>query len=50
VIADVDSMGYKHIRFRSVPAEETEAAIQQLMLAYYTARDDLSINPLLLIP
>ena len=50
VIVDVDNMGYKHIRFKPVPAEETEAAMQQLMLAYYTARDDHSINPLLLIP
>lgn len=42
--------GYRNIRFRPVKAKETEKAMEQMLLAYYDARQDLEISPLLLIP
>ena len=50
VIVEIDNTGQRRVRFRPVPADETEHAVQQLILAYCSARDDRSINPLLLIP
>jgi Uncharacterized conserved protein len=50
VIVEISSTGQRKVRFRPVPADETENAMQQMILAYYAARDNHSINPLLLIP
>ncbi|MCD8045090.1 MAG: Fic family protein, partial [Clostridiales bacterium] len=50
VILEVDADGNRRVRFRPVPAAETEAAMEQLELAYMEARDDANINQLLLIP
>jgi len=50
VIIEEDNHGNRSVRFEPVPANETEKAMEQLMLAYYSARDDKSMNPLLLIP
>ena len=50
VILEVDDDGNRHVRFRPTSAEETPEAMEQLELAYLEARDDASINQLLLIP
>lgn len=50
VIIEVDSVGNRSVRFQPTPAAETPKAMEQLILAYREARDDSSINPLLLIP
>lgn len=42
--------GSRRIRFKPVAAGETQNAMEQLMLAYYDARQDSDIPPLLLIP
>lgn len=50
VILEVDASGNRRIRFSPIPAEETEAAMEQLELAYLDAGSDANINQLLLIP
>ncbi len=50
VILEVDAFGKRKIRFSPIPAEETEAAMEQLELAYLDAGSDANINQLLLIP
>ncbi len=50
LILEVDADGRRQVRFRPTPAAETEAAMEQLELAYLAARADGSINQLLLIP
>ena len=50
VIVEIDSSGSRRVRFRPVPADETEAAMEQLELAYRAACSNASINQLLLIP
>lgn len=50
VILEVDENGTRRVRFRPVPAAETPEAMQQLELAYIDARQNASINQLLLIP
>lgn len=50
VISEIDSDGNRRVRFRPTPAEETQAAMEQLELAYMEARSDSNINQLLLIP
>lgn len=50
VIMEIDSSGRRRVRFRPTPAEETEEAMEQLELAYKEARDNASVNQLLLIP
>jgi len=50
VIMEVKSDGTKSIRFKPVSSSETPKAMEQLFLAYIDARDNLNINPLLLIP
>lgn len=50
VILEIDSDGNRRVRFRPTPAEETQAAMEQLELAYMEARSDANINQLLLIP
>ena len=42
--------GSRNIRFRPVKAKETEKAMEQMLLAYYDARQDSDISPILLIP
>lgn len=50
VIMEVRGDGSRSVRFRPTPAKETDDAMEQLILAYIEARDDSSINQLLLIP
>ncbi len=50
VILEVDASGKRKIRFSPIPASETEAAMEQLELAYLAAGSDSNINQLLLIP
>ncbi|MCD7955325.1 MAG: Fic family protein [Lachnospiraceae bacterium] len=50
VILEVDADGNRRVRFRPVPAAETQAAMEQLELAYMDAKNDANINQLLLIP
>ena len=50
VIMETDAQGLRRIRFSPVPAVETRAAMEQLVLAYMEARSNSSINQLLLIP
>lgn len=50
VILEIDSDGNRRVRFRSIPANETQVAMEQLELAYMEARNDANINQLLLIP
>lgn len=42
--------GSRRVRFNPVKANETEQAIEQLLLAYYDARQDMEIPVLFLIP
>ncbi len=49
-IVDVHEDGTRSVRFRPVTAAETPMAMEQLVLAYGEARDDMGINNLLLIP
>ena len=50
VILEVDSLGQRRVRFRPASAVETPQAMEQLELAYMSAKDDANINQLLLIP
>jgi len=50
VIMEVDAAGMRRVRFTPTPAEETSAAMEQLILAYMEARSNYSVNQLLLIP
>src|SRR5450756_2042671 len=50
VIMAIDTFGARHIRFTPVTAAETPEAMEQLFLAYMSARSDSSINSLLLTP
>jgi len=50
VILETDSSGIRHIRFTPTPANETAAAMEQLILAYMDAINNYNINRLLLIP
>lgn len=50
VILEIDAAGNRKIRFRPIPAAETQQAMEQLELAYLDARNDSNINQLLLIP
>lgn len=50
VIVEIDTEGNRRVRFRPVPANETEAAMEQLELAYLDACSNSNINQLLLIP
>ena len=50
VILEVDASGNRRVRFAPTPAAETEAAMEQLELAYLDASGDANINQLLLIP
>ncbi|MBO4886703.1 MAG: Fic family protein [Firmicutes bacterium] len=50
VVVEIDSSGYRKVRFRPTPADETKAAMEQLELAYLAACSNSHINQLLLIP
>lgn len=50
VILEIDGDGNRRVRFRPVSAAETQAAMEQLELAYLDARNNANINQLLLIP
>ena len=50
VILEISNNGTRSVRFRPTPAKETQAAMEQMILAYMDARDDSNINQLLLIP
>ncbi|MFA5422123.1 MAG: Fic family protein [Bacilli bacterium] len=50
LIVAVSNDGVRSVRFRPLSAFETEEGMEQLVLAYLDARDNASINPLLLIP
>ncbi|WP_337943067.1 Fic family protein [Ruthenibacterium lactatiformans] len=50
VILEVDAAGNRKVRFSPTSAVETEAAMEQLELAYLDACNDANINQLLLIP
>ena len=50
VIMEVDAAGQRSVRFAPTPANETPAAMEQLVLAFMDARSSYNINQLLLIP
>ena len=50
VIMEVDAVGARRVRFAPLPAGETPAAMEQLILAYIDARGGHNVNQLLLIP
>lgn len=50
VILEIDADGFRRVRFSPTSAAETEAAMEQLELAYLDACADAGINRLLLIP
>ena len=50
VIAEVDSVGNKKVRFQPVPAWETPDAIDALCKAFDETLMDESIDPLIVIP
>jgi Fic family protein len=50
VIMEMDAAGQRRVRFVPIPANETAAAMEQLILAFMDARSSYSVNQLLLIP
>lgn len=50
VILEIAADGTRSVRFRPTPAEETQATMEQLELAYLDASANSNINQLLLIP
>ena len=49
-ILEIGPDGSRRVRFKPVPAKRVDADMKQLLLAYYEARQDTEISPLLLIP
>lgn len=49
-IIEIDMAGQRRVRFRPVSAKDTQFAMEQLELAWMSAKDDTGINKLLLIP
>lgn len=49
-ILEIGSDGSRQVRFKPVPAKRVQADMEQLFLAFYEARQDSEISPLLLIP
>ena len=49
-IMEYNPDGTRSIRFKPVSAKETGASMEQMILAFYEARQDSEISPLLLIP
>jgi len=50
VIMELDIIGARRVRFTPTPANETVAAMEQLILAFTDARSSYNVNQLLLIP
>ena len=50
LIMEIDKSGNRKVRFYPVKAAETHKAMEQLVLAYVEASNNVGINPLLLIP
>ncbi|MDR1194951.1 MAG: Fic family protein [Endomicrobium sp.] len=50
IISEIDKDGNRKVRFYPTPANETKQAMEQMILAFIDARNDSSINQLLLIP
>jgi Fic family protein len=50
VIMEIDASGARRVRFAPTSADETAAAMEQLILAYMDARSSYNVNQLLLIP
>ena len=50
IILKIDVEGNRNVRFKPIDAIDTPKAMEQLVFTYMDARDDLSINRLLLIP
>ena len=50
VIMEVDAAGQRRVRFAPTPANETAAAMEQLVLAFMDARSNYNVNQLLLLP
>ncbi len=42
--------GNRHVRFKPVPAKKVQESMEQLLLAYYDARQDSEIPSLMLVP
>lgn len=49
-IMEIEPDGNRCVRFKPVSAKRVNAVMEQLLLAYYEARQDSEISPLLLIP
>ena len=49
-IMEIGPDGSRRVRFKPVSAKKVNADMEQLLLAYYEARQDSEISPLLLIP
>jgi Fic family protein len=50
VIMETSASGARRVRFAPTSADETSAAMEQLILAYMDARSNYNINQLLLVP
>jgi Fic family protein len=50
IIMEIGRDGARRVRFEPVPAGDTSAAMEQLILAFIAARSNYAINQLLLIP
>lgn len=50
VIVEKNSDGLRRVRFIPISAKDTPIAMEQMVLAYYEARQNSNINSLLLIP
>ncbi len=49
-IMEIGPDGRRRVRFKPVSAKKVNADMEQLLMAYYEARQDSEISPLLLIP
>lgn len=49
-IMEIGPDGSRYVRFKPVSAKRVNADMEQLLFAYYEARQDSEISPLLLIP
>ena len=50
IIMSINENGMRSVRFKPVRHEDTQEAMDQMILAYLDARDDAGIDPLILIP
>lgn len=49
-IMEYNADGSRRIRFKPASAKDTPSSMEQMVLAFYEARQDMEISPLLLIP